>query len=317
MLCAVSIDIDEIYHYFDIHGLSRPTRGAHAAYDRALPRAEAFAAAHRVPLTLFAVGQDVKRAESAAVLRRLAAQGHAVENHSHGHRYDLTRLDRQAIFDEIAGGAEAIFESTGRRPTGFRAPGYTVNELVFDALDELGVAYDSSVFPCPPYYLAKAAVMARMRLLGRASRSVLDSPRVLGAPRQAYQPGEAWYRAARRGERGRRFVELPIQVTPGLRLPFIGTLLGLAGETGAAALARWCVGEALVNLELHAIDFLDATEGAEALVAHQPELRVPVAARLSALAAAIEVFAQAGYAFVRLDEAARTVARSAGARRAR
>ena len=97
-------------------------------------------------------------------------------------------------------------------------------------------------------------------------------------------------------------MELPIQVTPGLRLPFIGTMLGLLGARGAAALARLCSREALVNLELHAIDFLDASEGLAELRPHQRELRVPVAARLDALAAALSVFARAGFAFVRLDE---------------
>lgn len=307
MLCAVSIDIDELTHYFDIHGLPRPPEGVHAAYDHALPRVEAFAAAHQIPLTLFAVGGDLSREANAQALKRLAAKGHAVENHSYGHRYDLTRLGRQAIRDEIDRGAQAITAATGQRPRGFRAPGYTVNELVFDALEELSFDYDSSVFPCPPYYLAKATAMAAMQLRGRTSRSVLDSPRVLGAPQRAYRPGQAWYRPSAPGERRRRFVELPIQVTPGLRLPFIGTLLGLVGARVSAALARRCVGEPLVNLELHAIDFLDANEGARALVPYQRELRVPVTARLEALAAALAVFAKAGYAFVRLEEAARRV----------
>jgi peptidoglycan/xylan/chitin deacetylase (PgdA/CDA1 family) len=307
MLCAVSIDIDELTNYFDIHGLTRPPEGVHAAYDHALPRAEAFAAEHQIPLTLFAVGDDLSRDANARTLKRLAEKGHAVENHSYGHRYDLTRLGRQAICDEIDRGTQAITVATGQRPKGFRAPGYAVNELVFDALEELSFDYDSSVFPCPPYYLAKATAMAGMRLLGRTSRSVLDSPRVLGAPRRAYRPGQEWYRPRGPGERERRFVELPIQVTPGLRLPFIGTLLGLIGAPFSSALARRCVGEPLVNLELHAIDFLDADEGAKALVPHQPELRVPVTARLSAFAAALTVFAKAGYAFVRLDEAARRV----------
>jgi peptidoglycan/xylan/chitin deacetylase (PgdA/CDA1 family) len=306
-ICAVSIDIDEIPHYFDIHGLPRPSKAAHAAYDHALPRAAAFAASRNLPLTLFAVGQDLERPENACLLKSLVAKGHAVENHSHGHRYDLTRLAPHAIRDQIEQSAQAIKRATGHRPTGFRAPGYTVNERVFDALDDIGVDYDSSVFPCPSYYLAKAFAMAGMRLRGRMSRSVLDTPRVLGAPRRPYRPGSVWYRPAARGKVARRFVELPIQVTPGLRFPFIGTLLGIAGARGAAALARSCVGEALINLEMHAIDFLDAGDGVEELVGHQPELWAPVAGRLDALAAALDVFARAGYAFVRLDEAAHRV----------
>jgi hypothetical protein len=298
-LCAVSVDLDEIHHYFAIHGL--PPAPAPYAYDVALPRIGDFAAARGLPVTLFAVGEDLARAESAEALRRISARGHAVENHTLRHRYDLTRLAPEEIAREVALGADAVAQATGRRPEGFRAPGYTVSDALFDALEDAGVAYDSSVFPCPPYYLAKAAAMASMRLAGRTSRSILDTPRVLVAPRRPYRPGRRW---DRRGER--RFVELPVQVTPGLGLPFIGTYVALSPGI-ARFMARSCVGEPLVNLELHAIDFLDAEDGLEALVGHQLELRVPLARRLFALEAALDVLDQAGYAFVLLAEAARAV----------
>jgi hypothetical protein len=188
---------------------------------------------------------------------------------------------------------------TGRRPAGFRAPGYTVSDALFDVLEEAGVAFDSSVFPSPPYYLAKATLLGAMRLRGRRSRSILDTPRVLGAPRRPYRPGRRWYR---RGER--RFVELPVQVTPVVGLPFFGTSIGALGPAGARLLARMCAAEPLVNLELHLIDFLDATDGIEALVGHQAELHVPLARRIEALGAALDELTGAGYAFVQLAEAA-------------
>jgi peptidoglycan/xylan/chitin deacetylase (PgdA/CDA1 family) len=299
-LCAVSVDLDEIHHYFAIHGLPA-SPASHAAYDVALPRIGDFAAARGLPLTLFAVGDDLARAKNAEGLRVLSTRGHAVENHTQRHRYDLTRLSPEEIAREVAEGADAIARVTGRRPEGFRAPGYTVSDALFDALEEEGVAFDSSVFPCPPYYLAKAAAMTGMRLAGRTSRSILDTPRVLAAPRRPYRPGRRW---DRRG--GRRFVELPVQVTPGLGLPFIGTYVAL-GTGVARFMARRCVGEPLVNLELHAMDFLDASDGLQNLVRHQLELRLPLARRFSALEAALDVLAQAGYAFVLLAEAARRI----------
>lgn len=301
-LCAVSVDLDEVHHYFAIHGLPPDAAAEHGVYDIALTRMGAFAEAMRVPLTLFAVGADLARPESATLIQVLARRGHAVENHSLSHRYDLSVLDPDAMVEEIAGGAQAIERVTGHRPTGFRAPGYTVSDTLFDALEECGVAFDSSVFPCPSYYLAKAAVIGGMRLVGRESRSVLDTPRVLSAPMTPYRPGRPWYRHG-----DRRLVELPIQVTRGLRLPVIGTSLAIAGENGARWLIERCLGEDLVNLELHGIDFLDASEGLSALVNHQAELRVPLEARLDALTVALEVLEAAGYAFVRLDEAADVV----------
>ncbi|WP_437746620.1 polysaccharide deacetylase family protein [Sorangium sp. So ce302] len=304
-LAAVSIDLDEVPNYFAIHGLAVPDRSGAAAalsavYDTALPRIADFAASHGIPVTLFAIGRDLARPESAVALRALSDAGHAVENHSYGHRYDLSRLPRAAIAREVLLGAEAIAEAVGRRPTGFRAPGYTVSDALFDALDAVGVAFDSSVFPCPPYYAAKALAMGVQRVKGRGSSAILDTPRVLAAPRGPYRPGRPWYR---RG--GRRFVELPIQVTPGLRLPVIGTSVALAGAAGVRLLARACAGEALVNLELHGMDFLDRSDGLEALAPYQPELRVALGRRLEALGAFVEELARRGASFVRLDEASR------------
>ncbi|HTN85045.1 MAG TPA: polysaccharide deacetylase family protein [Sorangium sp.] len=304
-LAAVSIDLDEVPNYFALHGLAVPERSGaagalHAVYEKALPRVAVFAASHGIPVTLFAIGRDLARPASAAALRALSDAGHAVENHSYGHRYDLSRLSRADMARDVLLGAEAIAEAVGRRPTGFRAPGYTVSDALFDVLDTVGVGFDSSVFPCPPYYAAKALAMAVQRAQGRGSAAILDTPRVLAAPRRPYRPGRPWYR---RG--GRRFVELPIQVTPGPRLPVIGASVGLAGAAGARLLARACAGEALVNLELHGMDFLDRSDGIEALAPYQPELRVPLGRRLEALGAFVEETARRGARFVRLDEAAR------------
>lgn len=301
-LCAVSVDLDETPNYFKIHGLSLPdasSLGAHAVYDAALPRLEALADELKIPLTLFAIGSDLERPESAAALRRLSGRGHAVENHSLGHRYDLTRLDAGEIEREIVQGARVIERATGRRPSGFRAPGYTVNDALFDALERAGVAFDSSVFPCPAYYSAKALVMGAMQARGRRSESILGSPRVMTAPRRPFRPGRPWHQ---RGARG--FIELPIQVTPTGRLPVIGTSLGAAGPRGARLLARMCSREAFVNIELHGMDVLEVGDGLEALARHQPELRTPLERRIASLSAVVEELKRAGYAFVRLDEAA-------------
>lgn len=299
-LCAVSVDLDEIPNYHAIYGLPPPAgKAATLVYDLALPRLSALAQALNVPLTLFAIGADLSRPESAAELRRMAEQGHEVANHTQDHRYDLTRLARDELAQQIERGASSIERATGTRPTGFRAPGYTMTDTVFDVLAEQGVAYDSSVFPCPPYYLAKVAALSSIRLRGRRSRTVLDTPRVLNAPVRPYRVGRPYWK------RGSGILELPVQVTRGPRLPFIGTTVTMAGPVRARWLAHWVAGEPLVNLELHGIDVLDANDGFPELVGHQVDAAIPHARKLEALSAVVEVLRQKGYSFVRLDEAAR------------
>jgi peptidoglycan/xylan/chitin deacetylase (PgdA/CDA1 family) len=298
-LCALSVDLDEVRHYHAIHGLTAPLAAAHAVFDRALRRYRDLAAELGLPLTLFTVAADLEREGNAARLRELGAEGHELANHSLDHFYDLTRRGRDVMVEQIARANDALEQHTGQRPVGFRAPGYVVNDALYDALELCGMSYSSSVFPCPPYYLAKLAAIGLGSLRGRASSSLIDSPRVLGAPRRPYRVGTPYWRA------GAGLLELPIQVTPFLRLPFIGTSLTLAGPKLAHWLARSLVGEPLINLELHGVDLLDQHDGLEQLAALQVDLRVPLAQKKQTLAVVVETLRGAGYEMVTLSEAAR------------
>lgn len=304
-LAALSVDLDGISHYHAIHGLApladdAPAR--HAVYDVALRRIDEFCRAHALNSTLFAIGSDLERPQNGMTLRRLSERGHVVENHSFSHRYDLSRLSKQALHDDIAKAQDLITKATDRRPVGFRAPGYTINDGLLDVLEGLSFRYDSSVFPCPIYYGAKVTIIGAMRLLGRTSASVIDTPRVLTAPIRPYRPGQPWF-----GLGNCSLIELPIQVTPRLRFPLIGTFIGLGGPVASRLLARACADEPLVNIELHGIDFLDASDGLEHLVPYQSELRIPLQRRLDALSAVVEELRGHGASFVCLDEAAEQV----------
>lgn len=304
-LCAVSVDLDEMPNYFGIHGLPTPSGPESAlVYDVAVGRLAALARELSIPLTLFAVGSDLERPEAAARLREARSAGFEIGNHTLDHRYDLVRLGRAEIRRQIEDGAKAIERATGESPVGFRAPGYTITDEVFGVLQELGVEYDASVFPCPAYFAAKAAAITLIGLRGRTSRSIVDTPAVLTAPTRPYRVGRPYYR------RGSGLVELPVQVTRRGRLPFIGTYVTLWGPSIARWLARGCIGEPLVNLELHGIDVLDAADGLEALRGHQPDVRVPVRTKLEALRAAIGELRSAGYEFVTHRDAARAFLRA-------
>lgn len=298
-LCAVSVDLDEIPNYFGIYGLPEPQGPERTlVYDVAVDRLYDFASSASVPLTLFAIGSDLTRPKAAETLRALCDRGVEVANHTLDHPYDLTRMGRAEIRRQVSEGASAIERATGRRPTGFRAPGYTITDEVFEVLVELGVHYDSSVFPCPVYWAAKTAAITLIGFRGRTSRSIMDTPAVLRAPTNPYRVGRPYWRT------GAGMLELPVQVTRGARLPFIGTYVTVGGPPIAQALTRMCLGAPLVNLELHGIDVLDAGDGLEVLRPYQQDVRVPKERKLEALGAAVDVLRRAGYTFVSLREAA-------------
>jgi peptidoglycan-N-acetylglucosamine deacetylase len=301
-LCAVSVDLDEIPCYAAIHGLTEaPPMAASAVYRCALPRLERLFDEQGLCATFFAVGRDLEQPHAAAALRRLADAGHEIGNHSHDHLYDLTRRSRGEMCEQVAKAASAIARASGQTPTGFRAPGYTVNDRLFGVLSELAVGYDSSVFPCPGYYFAKAAAITQYRLRGRPTHSVIDHPRVLRAPAEPYRTGVPYTR------RGNALLELPIGVTRDAtgRLPYIGTSV-LAGDQAARWLSECIAGRSLVNLELHGIDAADAdSDGLAWLRPHQPDLRRSAQHKLASLRVALETLRKHGYTFVTLAQAAR------------
>lgn len=304
-LAAVSVDLDEIPCYTSIHGLPSPRDDrAHAIYDNAVPRFAELFEEEGVLATFFAIGRDLERRDNREAVRALSRAGHEIGNHTYSHFYDLTRRNRGEIVGEIRRGGEAIERATGRAPVGFRAPGYTITDEVFDALETEGYVYDSSVFPCPAYYGAKASAMGLIRLRGRTSKSVLDDPRVLRASADPYRVGVPYHTA------GHGMLEIPIGVTRDetLRLPYIGTSLVLAGEAGARLLTRMIAGRPVVCLELHGIDLADA-EGDEIgfLLPHQPDLRRSLDEKRRALRAAIEALRAEGYRFVTLEGVASAV----------
>jgi peptidoglycan-N-acetylglucosamine deacetylase len=294
----VSVDLDEIDCYAQIHGL-RSAGESHAVYDLALERIRGFAAQLQLPLTLFVIARDLDRAENVEALRRLVAAGHEVGNHSLDHLYDLTRREDSERRRQVETASARFYEALGVRPTGFRAPGYTVTDDLLDTIQSCGLSYDSSVFPCPPYYAAKAARLLRMKLAGQTSRAILDTPRVLRAPSTPYRVGRPYWTP------GTGLLELPIQVAGPLRVPFIGTSLSMLGPSAARLLTRSLLGSPLVNLELHGLDFLEARDVPESLLAVQPDLRISLTRKLETFSAVLELLRKSGYAAVRLDEAAR------------
>jgi peptidoglycan/xylan/chitin deacetylase (PgdA/CDA1 family) len=298
-LAAVSIDLDEVPRYAAIHG-SKASLGeaAHAVYDRCIPRLAGWLDRESIPATFFAIGEDLGRARNRETVSALHASGHEISNHSHHHRYDLVRLNRARIREEIERGAAVIADVCGVEPAGFRAPGYTVSDPLFRVLESMHVQYDSSVFPCPSYYAAKGVALAAMKLRRRESASILDSPKVLLAPRNPYRVGAPYWRA------GDGLLELPIGVTR-LQLPYIGTSLVLGGTRLAVHLTKQMLGRAFIHLELHGFDAADVDEdGLHALAPHRPDLKRKAGDKLQALSAAIHVIRDAGYELVTLQQAA-------------
>ncbi len=306
-LAALSVDLDTLPHYCRIHGLPESLldeRARELVYAVAVPRLRELWASLGVPGTFFAIGEDVAQPQAARALREASDAGVEVASHSFTHDYALTRRTPEVIREDLRRADEALRAATGTAPVGFRAPGYTLSAALYAATVERGYRYGSSAFPAAPYYAAKAAVMGGLALLGRPSRAVLDTPRVLLAPREPYRPDPA--SPYRRGKG--TVLELPMAVTPGVRFPFIGTFATTLPLPVVRTLYRACRADAFFNFELHAVDVLGEEDGIPPeLVRQQRDLRVPAARKLERLRTVFG-WLKADYDVVTLRDAATQLA---------
>jgi len=269
VIWSVSVDLDGLGCYAAIHGLSLrlDERAERAVPELAVQRFCELFEALGVRATFFVIGRDAGIAP--ARLKAAGGAGHEIASHSYAHDYALSRRSREEIAQDLALAERAIEDACGSRPRGFRAPGYTLSPALLDAVRERAYAYDSSLLPSPPYYAAKAAALAVYALRGRSSQSILGGLRQLFAPRGPHR---------RRGVR-----ELPVATLPGLRAPVIGsTVLPFPW------LARRAFAGGHLNLELHGIDALDATDVPQEIAAAQPGLRMRAAEKLRRLRGLLE-----------------------------
>jgi hypothetical protein len=159
------------------------------------------------------------------------------------------------------------------------------------------------MFPAAPYWAAKALTMGWLRLRGRRSAAILDSPRVLLAPRLPYRPDPD--RPERRG--AAPLLELPMSVTPRARVPFIGTFVVLAPWPFVRMSYARLRGESFLSLELHAVDLLGPEDGLPSeLAGAQPDLAVPGSTKRARLRDVVEWLAR-DFRLVPLREAARSL----------
>ncbi|HVN39278.1 MAG TPA: polysaccharide deacetylase family protein [Myxococcota bacterium] len=255
MKVCVSVDLDNYQEYRRLvgSGAAEPER---SFYDDALPRFLDAFDRHGLRATFFAIGRDAASPSHAKRLREAHARGHEIGNHSWSHPHNLRSFSRAAKEAEIAQGEEALADAVGVRPVGFRTPSVDVDAEVLEILASRGYLYDSSIIPSPLMW----AFMLYGRLFVRESDYALGLLRTPLAPARPYWPAtHAIHRRRSDAEIARgALLEIPVSVTPWLRLPYYGTLWRLLGPGAFAfALRGHAPARGAAHLMLHLLDLVD------------------------------------------------------------
>lgn len=83
------------------------------------------------------------------LIRKVHEQGHEIASHGWSHK-SVKALGKDAFKDELDRSVKLLEDICGEKVTGHRAPDFSIDldtEWAFDTMSELGLRYDSSIFP--------------------------------------------------------------------------------------------------------------------------------------------------------------------------
>lgn len=269
-LATIQIDLDGYWVLLQLLGHSAE-RKSDPLFESGLPRVLELFDRHRIQGTFFVNAVDLKDVRKRKLIEQVAEAGHELANHGFNHVY-FSRLSSAEKARNIAESSEALAEFLGKPVAGFRAPGYDMDSEGLSLLEEHGYLYDSSVFPTSVTVL----LSVYQRLLAGRSQTSYPWLNQLFAPCGPYRPAStSLYRGG-----GRRILEIPVTVLPGLRLPLsfsYGAILGAWYLRGGLWLA--IRSGRPVNFLFHLLDFADPIQ--DPLFKWVPGVRLPLSRRLA------------------------------------
>ena len=254
----------------------------------------------------FIVGTDAAMPEHVPALQSLVRHGHELGNHSFEHEPWMARYDRSRIEDEIARTEAALLAATGRRPVGFRGPGYAWSAELLEILSERGYLYDASTLPTYLGPLARAYYMRTARLSEAERR---ERAQLFGRLTDGLRPTGAYSWKLPNGD---TLLELPVTTVPVLKVPFHLSYLMYISRFSERLMAGYLRGALLAcrlagtepSFLLHPLDLIDAKQ--EPRLAFFPGMDVPARRKADLFRRAIQLLRE-HYSLVNMSTHARSL----------
>jgi len=290
-IASLSLDLDNQWSYMKTHG-DAGWNSFPSYLDVVVPRVLSFLKERNLKITFFIVGQDAALEKNHDAIAAIAADGHEIGNHSFNHEPWLHLYSKAELVEEFERTEAAIHRATGKRPVGFRGPGYSLSPTVLEVLAERGYDYDCSTLPtyigpfARAYYFLKSPQMTaeekekRKKLFGKLSDGTQTlKPHFVDAG-------------------GTQLVEIPVTTFPLVKTPIHASyLLYLSTFSRAAALAYWRLALAACKLTgvqpsllLHPLDFLSGDDVSE--LSFFPGMGMALERKLKIMSEILSVYAQ-------------------------
>ncbi len=306
-IASLSLDLDNKWSYLKTHG--DPAWQRLPSYlDVVVPRVLDILKARNLTVTVFIVGQDAALDKNRELLRAIAAAGHEIGNHSFHHEPWLHLYSEEQTEIELGQAEEHIERATGRRPRGFRGPGFSLSPGTLRVLARRGYRYDASTLPTFLGPLARAYYFMSTKLSPqqREQRKVL-----FGTFAEGLQPLQPYRWRTDAGE----ILEIPVTTMPIFRIPihvsyllYVNALaprLAVPYFRTALSLCRWTgTGPSIL---LHPLDFLGCEDARD--LSFFPAMNLPRERKLELVGRALDVLSDR-FAVRTVGEHAEAAARS-------
>ena len=149
MVNILSVDVEDYFHPTEVE--SSVPRERWSELDQRVGESTSrlldLLAEYDTRATFFVLGWVAER--NPLLVRRIVDAGHEVGCHSYWHRL-VYRLSPDEFREDTMRASEAIAHASGRMPTAYRAPSYSITSASMWALDVLagcGFTHDSSIYP--------------------------------------------------------------------------------------------------------------------------------------------------------------------------
>ncbi len=277
-VASLSLDLDNKWSYMKTHG----DEGweAYPSYlDIVVPRVLDILKKHNLTITFFVVGQDASREKNHNALRLISEAGHEIGNHSFNHEPWLHLYEEEEIVKELADTENAIEQVTGKKPLGFRGPGYSLSKTVLKVLHDRGYAYDCSTFPTFLGPLARAYYFMTTDL---SEEEKVQRKKLFGTFSEGLRPLKPYKWSVGNGT----IPEIPVTTMPIFKVPIhLSYILFVANYSSFLAMLYFRIALLLCQLTgvqpsilLHPLDFLELQDAPE--LSFFPAIKMPIDKKL-------------------------------------
>lgn len=289
-IASLSFDLDDKWSYLKTHG-DPEWKSLPSYLGVVVPRVLAFLAERDLTITFFVVGRDAASARNAEVLQSLSAAGHELGNHSFSHEPWFHLYTEQQVRDEVERAETAIERLTGKKPVGFRGPGYSFSPTTLQVLTERGYLYDASSLPT---FIGPLARMYYFMVSSLTKEELKKRDALFGSIRDGFRPIKSHFLR----HDGQELLEIPVTTMPLFRMPIhFSYILYLSGFSRRAALSYFRLALTLCrianvrpSLLLHPLDFLDDKDAPE--LGFFPAIALPHQTKMEIVSETLAMYAR-------------------------